>query len=119
MNPQKTTSFAYDEESGKYLVSEYGIQYKDGNLDEQLAVKNVIVMYVAYSNVPGDTYGRLRANMSSGNGVYFHDTVAEEFTWECSSSGLFFKTPEGGDLLLCPGNSYVCCASSYTGGVDW
>ena len=118
LNPQKTTSFEYDGETERHLVSEYGDKYRDGNTGEQLSVKNVIVMYVAYSNVPGDTYGRLRANMSGGSGVYICEGEMRDISWECSASGLFFKEADGSPLELAAGNSFVCCASSYTGGVQ-
>lgn len=116
LNPQKTTSFEYDPDTERYLVSEYGEKYLDGNTGEQLSVKNVIVMYVAYSNVPGDTYGRLRANMAGGEGAYICEGEMRDISWECSANGLFFKEADGSPLELAAGNSFVCCASSYTGG---
>ena len=41
----KTGVFEYDPDSGLYLVEEYGEPYVDGNTGEQVAVKNVLVLY--------------------------------------------------------------------------
>ena len=40
----KTGVFTYDEDSGLYLVEEYGQPYLDGNTGEQVGVTNVVVL---------------------------------------------------------------------------
>ena len=56
----KTGVFEYDPDSGLYLVEEYGEPYVDGNTGEQVAVKNVLVLYTDVSQLSGDSAGRLK-----------------------------------------------------------
>lgn len=49
----KTGVFEYDPDSGLYLVEEYGEPYVDGNTGEQVAVKNVLVLYTDVSQLSG------------------------------------------------------------------
>ena len=119
MNPSKSTKFAYDEESGKYLVSEYGKEYVDGNTGEQVAVTNVLVLYVKYSNIAGDTAGRLRADMSGGSGVYITGgEMIRDIRWSRTDSGFVLTKASGEPLELAAGNSYVCCANAGNGSVS-
>ncbi len=119
MNPTKSTKFAYDEESGRYLVSEYGKEYIDGNTGEQVSVKNVLVLYVKYSNIAGDDKGRLRADMSGGKAVYIaNGRMIEGCSWSRTDSGFVLTKADGSPLELAVGNSYVCCANAGSGSVS-
>ena len=78
----KTGVFEYDESSGLYKVSEYGKPYVDGETDEQVCVKNVLVLYTGISNLPGDTSGRLRVQLTgSGTGIYACNGKVSAITW--------------------------------------
>ncbi len=119
MNKNKTTRFMYDPDQRKYLVSEYGAPYIDGNTDEQLATKNVIVMYVAYGNVKGDKEGRLYADMTSGKGVYICEGRSMDINWKIEKNkGVLWTASDGSPLELAAGNSYICCASSASGRIE-
>ena len=52
------------------VVEEYGEPYVDGNTGEQVAVKNVLVLYTDVSQLSGDSAGRLKVRTTgSGGGV--------------------------------------------------
>ena len=79
----KTGVFEYDPDSGLYLVEEYGEPYVDGNTGEQVAVKNVLVLYTDVSQLSGDSAGRLKVRTTgSGGGLLVRDGLAWPITWE-------------------------------------
>lgn len=79
----KTGVFEYDPDSGLYLVEEYGEPYVDGNTGEQVAVKNVLVLYTDVSKLSGDSAGRLKVRTTgSGGGLLVRDGLAWPITWE-------------------------------------
>ena len=61
----KTGVFTYDQGTGRYLVSEYGDAYIDGNTGEQVGVTNVVVLRTACRST-GDSYGHVSVDLSSG-----------------------------------------------------
>ena len=118
MNSSKKTQFDYSEEQGKYLVSEYGMGYVDANNNEQVAVDNVLVLYVNYTKIEGDKYGRLEAELTSGSGYYAKGGRIIELSWSFSEEGgLILTHPDGRELRLTAGSSFICCADSETGKV--
>ena len=118
MNNSKITQFDYSEEQGKYLVSEYGIGYVDANTNEQVAVDNVLALFVNYSRIEGDDKGRLEAELTSGSGYYAKGGRIIELSWSFSEDGgLVLTHPDGRELRLTAGSSFICCADSKTGKV--
>ena len=118
MNRSKTTQFDYSEELGKYLVSEFGVGYIDANNNEQVAVDNVLVLMVPYKVIEGDDKGRLEADLSNGTGHYAKGGKVIELSWSFSEEeGLILTHPDGRELRLTAGSSFICCADSVTGKV--
>ena len=118
MNNSKRTQFDYSEEQGKYLVSEYDLGYVDANTNEQVAVDNVLVLFVKYSRIEGDDKGRLEAELTSGSGYYAKGGRIIELSWSFSEDGgLILTHPDGRELRLTAGSSFICCADSETGKV--
>ena len=118
MNRSKTTSFDYDAETGRYLVSEFGKGYVDANNNEQVAVDNVLALMVPYKVIEGDDKGRLEADLSSGSGYYAKDGKVIELSWSFSEEGgLILTHPDGRELRLTAGSSFICCADSESGKV--
>jgi hypothetical protein len=118
MNNSKITQFDYSEEQGKYLVSEYGLAYLDANTNEQVAVDNVLALFVNYSRIEGDEYGRLEAELTSGTGYYAKGGRIIELSWVFSEDGgLVLMHPDGRELRLTAGSSFICCPDSGTGKV--
>ena len=116
MNNSKQTQFDYDAASGKYLVSEFGNGYVDANNNEQVAVDNVLALHVKYSRIEGDDKGRLEAELTSGSGYYAKGGRIIELSWSFSEDGgLILTHPDGRELRLTAGSSFVCCMDSETG----
>ena len=118
MNSKKTTLFDYDSASKKYLISEHGGPFKDGNTDKQVSVKNVLVLYTKYwREYAGST--TLLADMTGGKGVYICEGKMIDIEWALSEGkGLTLKKADGTQLELMPGHTFICCADSSSGGVD-
>ena len=106
----KTGVFTYDKETNLYNVSQHGAPYLDGNNDEQVAVRNVIVLRTDINPIAGDTAGRLSVRLDGmGDGILLCDGVAVELRWERDSlKGIFhFTTVDGVPLDMGIGKTYV------------
>ena len=111
----KTGVFTYDPETGLYLVSEYGAPYVDGNTGEQVAVKNVLVLYTKVSAIAGDSAGRQSVKTTgSGKGLLLCDGVQHTITWtkESNSAPLVYTDEAGQPVKLGVGSSYVNVVST-------
>lgn len=106
----KTGVFTYDEELGKYLVSQYGESYTDGATGEQVSVENVLIIMTDVSAIEGDSKGRLEVRMSgTGTGFFCNGGKYIPINWsrEKTFSQYVFTTMDGAPLELGVGNSYV------------
>ncbi len=105
----KTGVFTYDEESGKYLVSEYGKPYVDGNDGSQVAVTNVIAIRASCKVI--DEVGRMKIDLAghSGDGWFACGGRIIPITWAKAdrSSPITYKKADGTPLTLGRGSSYV------------
>lgn len=119
----KTGEFTYDEELGKYLVSEYGAAYTDGQTGEQVSVENVLIILTDVSAIEGDTKGRINVAMTgTGTGFFCNGGKYIPINWsrQNNDSQYVFTTMSGEPLELGIGNSYVnivptSCAVSFVG----
>lgn len=117
----KTGVFQYDSETRLYYVEEYGAPYIDGNTDEQVAVKNVLVLYTDISQIAGDEAGRLKVRTTgSGKGLMLREGCLFHITWErASESDRFsFYLENGQQADLAVGNSYINIVKTGTN-VTW
>lgn len=106
----KTGVFTYDGASGQYLVEEYGQPYIDANTGEQVAVKNVLVLFTDKSIIPGDEAGRLKVRTTgSGSGYFACGGRAVEIKWSKPEvhSPLTYTTADGNELFFGIGPTYV------------
>ncbi|MFG6373437.1 MAG: DUF3048 domain-containing protein [Oscillospiraceae bacterium] len=105
----KTGIFIYDEETGKYLVEEYGQPLVDGNNGEQVAVTNVVTIRVNCKTI--DDYGRLRVDLSGykGDGWFACGGKMVEIAWEKKdlNSPITYALADGSPVVFGEGNSYV------------
>ncbi|MGI5962663.1 MAG: DUF3048 domain-containing protein [Lawsonibacter sp.] len=111
----KTGVFTYDESTGFYQVEEYGQPYVDGNTGEQVAVKNVLVLYTKVSAIAGDTAGRQSVKTTgSGDGLLLCDGVVQPIVWSKADhkSPLTYADANGQPVKLGVGKSYVNLVSS-------
>jgi len=105
----KTTTFAYDETSGQYSVSQYGGSYIDGNTGEALSFENVLVLYADTRVL--DNAGRLAVNLTgTGDGHFICGGKAADITWSRDGDGEKFRysLSDGSELLLGVGKTYIC-----------
>lgn len=106
----KTGVFQYDGDTGLYYVKEYGEPYVDGNTGEQVAVKNVLVLYTDISQIKGDTAGRLKVRTTgTGKGLLVCDGQLVPITWkrDSESSRFSFFLENGQQAALAAGSSYI------------
>ena len=102
---------------GRYLVSQYGAAYTDGNTGEQVGVTNLLVLETSIYVISGDTAGRLSVKLTgSGEGTYFCGGKAVPITWSKAerNSPLVYHRADGTPLALGKGTSYVCIMSPRT-----
>lgn len=106
----KTGVFTYDKEKELYLVEEYGKAYIDANTQQQVGVKNVLVLYTDVSLIPGDAAGRLKVRTTGkGTGILARDGMSFTICWERkdNSAPLSFTYENGEEVTLGQGISYI------------
>lgn len=111
----KTANFTYDDESGFYSVSQYGKAHMDAGAEQQLKVKNVLVLYADITAIKGDAYGRMDVDLvGSGSGVYICNGEYVDIEWSKASysSPFVYKNNDGSDCIFNQGTSYICVVSS-------
>jgi predicted small lipoprotein YifL len=115
----KTAAFTYDAGTGRYLASQYGGPYVDGNSGEQVSAVNVLVLKTSIAVIPGDTAGRLRVSLTGGEGTFFCGGRSVPIRWSKSgrSAPITYALADGSPLTLGRGNSYICILSARNGSV--
>lgn len=106
----KTGVFTYNADTGLYAVEEYDAPYVDGNTDEQVAVKNVLVLYTDVSDVKGDDKGRKAVRTTgTGEGIFLCDGTVQNIQWskKDNASPMTYTAADGSPLLLGVGSSYI------------
>ena len=106
----KTGVFTYDANRGLYTVEEYSSPYVDGNNNQQVAVKNVLVLYTNVSDIKGDDKGRKSVRTTGqGEGVLICDGTVQDIKWSKKdhASPMTYTAKDGSPLLLGVGKSYV------------
>lgn len=106
----KTGVFTYDPETGLYLVEEFGAPYIDANTGEQVAVKNVLVLFTDVNTIKGDDKGRQSVRTTgTGEGLLLCDGVVQDIKWskKDNSTPLSYTDAAGQPLKLGVGRSYI------------
>lgn len=106
----KTGLFTYDEESGRYLIEEYGKPYVDGNSGAQVSCTNLLILETRCAQIAGDDAGRISVDLNGGAGWYACGGKYVPISWEKDApyGQLRYFTSDGQPLALQQGNSYVC-----------
>ena len=105
----KTGVFTYDEDSGLYLVEEYGQPYLDGNTGEQVGVTNVVVLKTA-CRYTGDSLGHITVDLDGeGTGYFACGGQAIEIAWskDAPYGQLRYYDLGGSPLSFGVGRTYV------------
>ena len=115
----KTGTFAFDEGSGNYYVSQYGGPHIDGITEEQLAVTNVLVLFAPFTVM--DNEGRLSTDFSNGGrGYYISGGVKIPILWEkpSYSAPFTYTLADGTPLVMNMGRTWVNIVNSNIGSVS-
>ena len=109
----KNSTFSYDEASGRYLFSQYGMKMNDGNTGKRISFKNVIVIVTSVTNktASGNTY-HVADLEGSGSGYLACNGKIVPITWHRSgpNATFSFKLADGSNADLGIGNSYIAIA---------
>lgn len=105
-------TFKYDSETGLYKNFMNKDPMKDGNTGEQMAVKNVIVMYTnvtGYETSIKDDLKLREWDLSSGDALYITNGYGEKITWKKgdASSPLKFYGQDGKELTVNAGQTWI------------
>lgn len=110
----KSTTFDYDEESGKYKVSEFDSEYLDAASGEQVAVENVLVIQTQIEEL-NDAKGHVAVYLTgTGSGYFACNGKYQKITWkkEKAKYPYHFYDEEGNEIPLGIGKSFVCILDS-------
>ncbi len=105
----------YDEESGTYLYSEYGMAHIDlANDNAQLAFTNVILQSASVTQYDSNGYMQFNIIDESGEGYYITGGKAIPVTWEKGHDmdPTTFYDMDGNEITLNTGKTYVGLVSS-------
>lgn len=100
-------AFTYDASDGLYYNSMNGTAFKDGNTDEQNAVKNVFVLYAPTKELAN---GLVDVDLTSGEGVYAANGKSAKINWtkgNDAQSHYKFTYEDGSDVKLETGKSWI------------
>ncbi len=110
----KSSSFAYNKKTGLYEMSQYGKEHIDANTGEQMAFRNVLVVYADQWFVYDGWYNRSFYDLlGEGKGLAAIDGKIVEITWhrEKLEDPFTYTLEDGTQLTLGVGKTYVAVAS--------
>lgn len=105
-------TFQYDSTTGLYKNFMNKDPMKDGNTGEQMAVKNVIVMYTGVSGYQTSVKDDLKLrewDLTGGDALYITNGYGERITWKKGdqSSPLKFYGQDGKELTVNKGQTWI------------
>ncbi|HHU06105.1 MAG TPA: DUF3048 domain-containing protein [Clostridiales bacterium] len=106
----KMGEFVYNSSDGLYYVSQFDEPHIDGETGEQLAVKNVLILFANHSAIPNDSLMRIEVDLvGTGTGIYAADGKSIKINWSKSSydSQFEYTLTDGSPLVFAPGTSYI------------
>ena len=100
--------FAYDEETGRYKKSAFGIPHMDADTNTQVAFDNVFVLLTDVG-IQEENGILPDFSMEGGSGYYFCNGHYEEITWKkgAPENPLILLDANGEVLKVNPGKSYI------------
>ncbi len=101
--------FEYDANTQKYKKSQFSQPHMDAGNGQQVEVDNVFIVYADVSVIDAPS-GLLDIKFQSGSGYYVSQGKYQSvnYTKASSTSHFVFKTPEGEEIKVNPGKSWVC-----------
>ncbi|MGN0152632.1 MAG: DUF3048 domain-containing protein [Wujia sp.] len=104
-NSSSTRWFEYNADDKMYYRFQYGEKQIDDQTNEQLKYKNVIVMFVQYTDL-GEGLQDVDWD-KGGDGYYATDGEYEAITWKKVNGVIKYFTEDGNQLKMNPGNSFI------------
>ncbi|MEY8516074.1 DUF3048 domain-containing protein [Lachnospiraceae bacterium 29-84] len=103
--------FVYDKKDGLYYRYEFKDKHIDGANDQQLAVKNILVQYCAWSYKDENGYMDIDT-VSGGDAIYITNGKMEKVTWkkEGENAPARYFAEDGEEITLNQGKTWVCIA---------
>jgi hypothetical protein len=107
-NNAKTTTMNFDAEAGKYLASQYGENWIDGNTGQTLAFENVLVLETV-TYIQSDGLHRTIELVGSGKGHFACDGRIVPILWsrEAENAPYVFTLENGTPVTLGIGKTYL------------
>lgn len=113
-----TSTFKYDDATKKYVRYFYEDLRKDYVTGETMSFKNVFVLSTNIYDYPGCTepkWGKgahQKVELESGTGYYFVNGTYTTINWKkgASTNSFKFTDAEGKELVVQPGNMWICIA---------
>lgn len=113
---KKTSSFAYDQASGKYLMSQYGKAHNDANTGEQVAFKNVLALYTKQWKWQEDpSHNRSFYDLiGEGDGYLAINGELVKIKWSRADlrAPFVYTLEDGTPVTFDVGNTYIAIAST-------
>ena len=107
--------WTYDPASNNYFRTRFGKPAIDEVSQAQLATQNVVLIEVTEAAIEGDDKGRIEQKViGSGKGVFYHDGIREEITWQKNSADaqLNFYTTDGKEVYFTAGQIWISAIPS-------
>lgn len=107
----KNTIFKYDSANKTYRISQYNAPQMDNNAGIQNSKPNVLVIKVKTYEIDAKSGKKAMEFVGSGTGYYISNGKIMDIKWRKSSADtpLVYSTASGENLVMCPGQIYVCC----------
>ncbi|MBQ4066409.1 MAG: DUF3048 domain-containing protein, partial [Clostridia bacterium] len=113
----QTVDYVYSENTGLYSRYQYnGQAHIDNTTGEQLAFKNVVVLFTTTAAIPGDDKARIDIGTTgSGSGWIMTEGTYQKITWNKDSSGsvLKFYFEDGTEVLFNRGKTMINVVPTY------
>jgi hypothetical protein len=117
----KDTIFDYDSSASTYKISQFDSPQLDANSNKQNTKQNILALYIPTYSQPDSPLQTMDLK-GQGEGYYMSRGKIIPITWhrdERLNSPFYFKTKDSEDLLILPGQSYVCIVPKDTGSISY
>ena len=108
--PVNKPTFEYNAEDGLYYRYQYGEPHIDGENDEQLAFKNVLVQNTYWETLDDKGYLTFQMHDDTRDGYFFTEGKAIHVTWKKTSDfgATRYYDDNGTEITLNTGKTMVC-----------
>ena len=109
--------FVYNPETNSYLRFQYKAPHIDGVNDNQISVKNLLILRMDTTDIKESNLGIIDVKTTGvGDGYYFCNGKYIEIVWEKDSynSPIKYYTKSGEELICSPGQSFVSVVTKGT-----